>query len=165
MSWNIKEIMNALLESNSKGQIPSWEANRSSASQEILRILWKPKVHYRIHKHPPTCPYPEPNHFSPCSPCHFLETRFNIILPSTIGLPSGLFPSGLPTKTLYTALLFLKTQVSNLRANNREVSRQKCYPLWTFRTILVITLNELDVIMGRCGWTTHTCTAFVSFAA
>jgi hypothetical protein len=31
-------------------QSPSWEAGRFSASQEIPRILWHPKVHCRIYK-------------------------------------------------------------------------------------------------------------------
>jgi len=34
-------------------QSPSWEANRFSASQEIPRNLWNPKVHQRYFLHSP----------------------------------------------------------------------------------------------------------------
>ena len=63
---------------NSMVQSLSWEANRSSDSQEITHILWNVKVHYRIHKHLPPAPvlsHPQ------SSPSHFLQIHFNFILP------------------------------------------------------------------------------------
>ena len=78
------------------------EANRFSASQEIPRILWNPKVHYCI---------TSARHLAlswarsiQSIPQHPTSWRSILILSShlLLGFPSVLFPSGFPTKTLYS---------------------------------------------------------------
>jgi hypothetical protein len=68
-------------------QSHSLEDNRFSATQEIPRILWNQKFHYRIHK----CTLPIPI-LSQLDPVHtptsyFLKIPLNIILPFKLGSP------------------------------------------------------------------------------
>ena len=80
---SLHDFMACIENTYSMQHSPSWEANRSSASQEIPRILWNPKVLYSIHKCPPHVPI-----LSQLDPVHtptsyFLKVHLNIILPST----------------------------------------------------------------------------------
>ena len=80
------------------------KANSSSARQEILRILWNPKVHCRIHKSPP--PVLILSQVNPLHAPHLISWRSILISSSHLGLglPSGLFPSGLPHQTMCLSL-------------------------------------------------------------
>ena len=60
----------------------SWEANRFSASQEIPRIVWNPKVHFRVYA---TCSILSQINLFHVPPSHLLKIHLNIILPSTPG--------------------------------------------------------------------------------
>ena len=87
-------------------QSRSREANPFSASQEIPRILWNPKVHYRIHKCPPPVPILtqiNPVH-APTS--HFLKTHLNVFLSPTPGSSKWFLPQVFPPNPVCTARLF-----------------------------------------------------------
>ena len=89
-------------------QSASWEAIRFSGRHEIPLILWNQKVHYCFHKRPSTLPI-----LSHIWPVHtlssqFLKIQLNKSSYLRLGLPSSLFPSGFPTKTLCTRPVFPK---------------------------------------------------------
>ena len=80
------------------------ELTSFAASQEIPRILWNPKAHYRTHKRPPPILILSQLHPVPTTPSHFLKIILVLSSHLRLGLPSGLFPSGFPTITLCTPL-------------------------------------------------------------
>jgi len=78
----------------------------------------KPEISLPHSQQTATGPYPEPDESSLHTPTlfYFPKIYFNIIFPSMIVLPSSLFPSGLPTKILYT-ILILQTLPRVLRSH------------------------------------------------
>jgi hypothetical protein len=109
-------------------QSPSWEANRFSANQEILRILWNPKVYYRIHNcQPPVSILSQLSSVhSPTS--YFLKNNLNNILPSTHRYLewylSLRFPHQNPlyNSTLYHACYMLRPTYHQETKYNQEFS-------------------------------------------
>jgi len=58
----------------------SWHANSHIGSQEILRLLCTPKIHYRVHKSPPLVPILSQMYLIHNFPPYFPEIFSNIIL-------------------------------------------------------------------------------------
>jgi hypothetical protein len=82
---------------------PFIKANSCSATQESPSILWTPHAHFRVHERPSLVPI-----LSQMNPVHastyFFKIHFNLSSHLCLRLPSGIFPSCLPTKTSYVAL-------------------------------------------------------------
>jgi hypothetical protein len=98
---------------NSMDLSPSWEAATRSATLEFSQILWNPKVHRHIHKSPPLVPtLRQMNRVHTSSSC-LSKINLNIIPHLYLGLPSGRFPSGVPTKYCIIVLLIPEGAVSH----------------------------------------------------
>ena len=92
--WKLLEYFVYLL-NNAMQQRPSWEADWFSASLEVPRVLWNPKVHNRICKIPLNVRI-----LSKINPVH--GPRFSHL---QLGLLSCQFTTGFPARTLYAPLL------------------------------------------------------------
>jgi len=95
----MKEDDRAVYMTNSMGQSPSWEADRSWRNQ-ILHPLWNLRVHSRI--------VSQSSVRSIQSTLPHLTCWISVLILSShppLGYSGGLFPSRYPTKSLYTPLL------------------------------------------------------------
>ena len=138
-------------------QSPSWAANWFAASQEIPRILWNPKVHYRTHKRPPPVSIlgpPNPVHI-PTS--YLLEIRPNIIHPSTPRSPQWclslrlphqdpIHPLSSPIRTTCPAHLIL--QPSSITDVHSSLSTAFCRHLLTFVSRKSFSTSSVHLNLG-----------------
>jgi hypothetical protein len=98
--WN--KLSNCEL-TNSMELSSSWQAICCATSQEFPKVLWNSKVYYRVHNSPPLVPILSqiiPVHTTTC----YLRSILILATHICLRLPSGLFPPGFPTKTLYLSL-------------------------------------------------------------
>ena len=127
---------------------PSWEANRFTASQEIPRILWNPKVHHHVY-----------NSLSlswtrsiQSMPAHPTSWKYILILSShlRVRLPSGPFPLGFPIKTSSTPYVLHAQPISKC-----AVDKKVNYTLLglTYKPTDPCTTKESFPVLGN--WTVH----------
>ena len=140
---------------NCREQSPYWEANRSTAGQEIPCILWN-----CFHK----CPQPVPimTQWIQSTPSNPTSWRSSLILFShlLLGLPSGLLSSELPTNTLDSNFIYIyiyicahaKCRISYKHTKytrHTELLQHKCYKDFINSIIIII------IILSFCPYVEH----------
>ena len=139
-------------------QSPSWETNRFSGSQKIRRIVWNPKVRYRIHKCRPPLRIlsqldPVHTHTS-----HFPTIHFNIIFPSTSGSSKWSLTLRCPNQNpVYTSPLPHTCYMTSLYHSSRF-----CHPKNTGWGVQIIKLliRLLAETAINCGSVDSRCRRF-----
>jgi len=133
-----------------------FETLTSSASQEIPRILWNLKVH---HKCPP--PVPILSQMNPIYATYPTSWRsFVISSHLCLGLPSGLFPSCFPTKTLYAPLpnpltCYMPNPSDSSRCDHLNLVRSRDHKLFPFPVIW--SLLGPNVLLSSYSQTPSAC--------
>lgn len=121
-------------------QNTSWEARSSLASQEMLRLLWKPKIRYHAQI---KCLYPEPDqlihNLTLSSLCFILRLSSHLWL----GLSSGIFPIGFPTEIsrYISCTPHVLYRLLSTRYPSFDYPDSNYWKVWTIKLLLTCPLE------------------------